>query len=52
MIISGFTIARNITKYNYPAKEAILSILPICDEFIVNVGKSEDNTLDIIKCVS
>jgi len=52
MTVSGFTIARNITKYNYPVKEAILSILPVCDEFIVNVGESEDNTLDIIKSIN
>ena len=51
MKIIGFTIARNITKYHYPVKEAILSILSICDEFIVNVGKSEDNTLDVIKSI-
>lgn len=51
MKVSGFTIARNIAKYNYPAQEAILSILPLCDEFIVNVGDSDDNTLDILKGV-
>ncbi|MDP8211897.1 MAG: glycosyltransferase family 2 protein [Candidatus Zapsychrus exili] len=51
MKISGFTIARNIVKYNYPVVESIKSILPICNEFIVNVGDSEDNTLDIIKSI-
>jgi hypothetical protein len=29
--------------------EAILSILPICDEFVVAVGNSEDETLQLIK---
>ena len=38
MKISGFTIVRNALKFNYPVVEAIKSILPICDEFIVNVG--------------
>jgi len=52
MKISGFTIARNIIKYNYPAKEAILSILPICDEFIVNVGESDDDSLQVIKSIN
>jgi hypothetical protein len=52
MKISGFTIARNIVKYNYPVKQAILSILPICDEFIVNVGDSDDGTLDLIKSIN
>lgn len=48
MQISGFTIVRNALKYNYPALESIRSILPICDEFIVNVGDSDDETLNLI----
>src|SRR3990167_3445417 len=51
MKISGFTIARNAIKFNYPILESIRSILPICDEFIVNVGDSEDGTLDLIKSI-
>ncbi len=51
MKISGFTIVRNAIKFNYPAKEAILSILPICDELIVNVGESEDETLKLIESI-
>jgi len=49
MKISGFTIARNAVKFNYPILESIRSILPICDEFIVNVGDSEDRTLQLIE---
>lgn len=52
MKISGFSIVKNAIKYNYPVKEAILSILPLCDEFIVNVGKSEDSTLELIRSIS
>ena len=52
MKISGFTIVRNAVKYNYPAVESILSILPLCDEFIVNVGDSDDETLDLIRAVA
>jgi glycosyltransferase involved in cell wall biosynthesis len=51
MKVSGFTIVRNGVKYFYPFREAILSILPICDELIVNVGNSEDNTLEVIKSI-
>jgi len=51
MRISGFSIARNVRKYNYPVVEAITAVLPICDEFIVNVGYSEDDTLGIIKSI-
>jgi glycosyltransferase involved in cell wall biosynthesis len=51
MKISGFTIARNVIKFNYPIIESIESILPICDEFIVNVGDSEDDTLALIQSI-
>ncbi len=51
MRLSGFTIARNVVKYNYPILESINSILPICDEFVVNVGDSEDDTLAIIRSI-
>ena len=51
MKVSGFTIARNVIKFNYPILESIQSILPICDEFIVNVGDSDDGTLDLIQSI-
>src|ERR1035437_3458723 len=51
MKVSGFTIVRNAIKFDYPIVEAITSMLPICDEVIVAVGKSEDNTLDLIKSI-
>jgi len=49
MKVTGFTIIRNALKFDYPVVEAITSILPICDEFIVAVGNSEDETLQLIK---
>lgn len=45
MKISGFSIVRNGVKFDYPFIESIKSILPICDEFVVAVGDSEDGTL-------
>lgn len=51
MKVSGFSVARNVIKFGYPVVEAITSILPICDEFIVNVGDSEDGTLGLIKSI-
>ena len=51
MTISGFTIVRNAVQYRYPVLESIRSILPICDEFIVNVGDSEDDTLGLIRSI-
>jgi len=43
MTISGFTMVRNATKLYFPIKESIASILPIVDEFIVALGKGDDD---------
>ncbi len=51
MKISGFTFIRNAILYDYPIVESINSILPICDEVIVAVGKSDDDTLSLIKSI-
>ena len=51
MKISGFTFIRNGTLLGYPFIESILSALPICDEFIVAVGESEDDTLARIQAI-
>lgn len=52
MMVSGFTIVRNAVKFNYPVVASIRSILPICDEFIVNVGDSQDGTLELIRSIN
>ncbi|MCS6820585.1 MAG: glycosyltransferase family 2 protein [Microscillaceae bacterium] len=49
MKVSGFTFIRNALKYDYPIVEAIQSILPLCDEVVVCVGNSEDETLQLIQ---
>ncbi len=43
MKISGFSMVRNATKLYYPIREAIESILPICDEFVVALGNCDDD---------
>lgn len=52
MKVCGFTIIRNAIKFDYPVIESINSILPICDEFIVAVGNSDDETLTLIKSIN
>ncbi len=52
MKVSGFTIVRNAVKYDYPVVESITSILPVVDEMIVAVGKSEDETLHLIQGIA
>jgi hypothetical protein len=51
MKVTGFTIIRNAIKYDYPVLEAINSILPLCDEFIVGVGNSSDDTRKLIESI-
>lgn len=51
MKVSGFTIVRNAIKFDYPVVQAIQSVLPLCDEFIVSVGQSEDDTLRLIRSI-
>lgn len=46
MKISGFTILRHGTKFDYPFLESLRSLLPLVDELVVNVGLGEDDTLD------
>ncbi len=52
MKVSGFTFIRNAILFDYPIVEAITSILPVCDEFIVALGKSEDETYGLIQSIS
>ncbi|MBI9068230.1 MAG: hypothetical protein JEZ09_13130 [Salinivirgaceae bacterium] len=48
MKVTGFSFIRNGLKFDYPIVEAIKSILPLCDEFVVAVGNSEDETYELI----
>ncbi len=47
-MISGFTIVRNAVTLDYPIVPAIRSILELCDEVVVNVGQSDDETRDVV----
>lgn len=53
MKISGFGFVRNGQKLYYPIVESILSILPICDEFVIAVGEGDkdDNTREAIAAI-
>jgi hypothetical protein len=52
MKITGFSFIRNAVKNDYPIVEAILSILSVCDEFVIAVGKSDDETLSLIQNIN
>lgn len=53
MKISGFTFVRNATSLYYPVRGSIESILPICDEFVVALGKGApgDKTEEEIRSI-
>lgn len=48
MRVTGFSFIRNAIRYDYPIVEAVRSVLPLCDAFVLAVGKSEDETLQLI----
>lgn len=52
MKISGFTMVRNAEKLYYPVKESIQSVLPVVDEFIVALGKGDDDDKTRAKILS
>jgi len=52
MNVTGFTFIRNAVTYNYPVAEAIRSILPLCREMIVAVGRSDDATRELVAAIS
>lgn len=52
MKVTGFTFIRNAIANDYPVAEAIRSVLPICDEFVVALGNSTDETAALIKSIS
>ncbi len=51
MRISGFSFARNAEKFYYPIAESIRSVLPICDEFVIALGRGDgdDRTREIVR---
>ena len=51
MKVTGFSFIRNAIKYDYPIVEAIRSALPLCDNFVVAIGNSDDDTLQLIQAI-
>ena len=52
MKVSAFTFIKNGQILGYPFLQSIQSVLPIVDEFIINVGDSDDDTLSIVESIS
>ncbi len=51
MKVTGFSFIKDAITYDYPVEEAIRSILPVCTNFVVAVGRSNDETLSLIKAI-
>jgi hypothetical protein len=50
--ISGFTFIRNGTSLGFPFIESILSLLPLVDEFVIAVGRGNDDTRERIVAIN
>src|SRR5437899_8235422 len=51
-MLSGFTIVRNAITLDFPIVPAIRSVLEVCDEVVVNVGRSDDGTRDVVAAIA
>jgi glycosyltransferase involved in cell wall biosynthesis len=51
MKVSGYTFLDAAVIYGYPFRESIKSALPVCDEFIVVIGPSEDGTVEAVTAI-
>jgi hypothetical protein len=49
--VSGFTIVRNAITLDFPVVASIRSLLPVCEEVVVNVGRSDDETLELVRSI-
>ena len=51
MRVSGFSFVRDAIRLHYPVAEAIRSVLPIVDEFVIAVGRGSDGTAERIRAI-
>jgi len=52
MRVVGFSLVANAVRLDFPVVQALSSILPLCDELVVNVGPSSDGTLDLVRSLA
>ena len=51
MKVTGFSFIKNAIRFDFPIKEALLSILPLCDEIVVAVGDCTDGTRELVQSI-
>ena len=49
--LSGFSIVRNAVALDYPVAESLRSLLPLVDELVVAVGRSDAGTLELVRAL-
>lgn len=49
--LSGFSLVKDATLYDLPIEACLRSALRVCDEVVVNVGASDDDTLERVRAV-
>src|SRR5439155_2585324 len=47
-MLTGYQIVRNAVTLDYPIIPAVRSLLDVCDEVVVNVGRSDDGTRELV----
>lgn len=52
MKVTGFSFVKNAIKYGYPVRESMLSVLPICDEFVIAIGDCTDGTKELVQSIN
>ena len=52
MKVSGFTFLRNASILGYPYVESLKSLLAVCDEVVVALGNSDDDTLAQVQAIN
>lgn len=51
MKVTGFSFIRNAVIYDYPIVESIRSLLPLVDEYVIAIGRSDDNTRGLVESI-
>lgn len=50
--ISAYTYCRNVVEMNYPVRECIASLLPVCDEIVIlDASDKDDGTRALLKSI-
>jgi glycosyltransferase involved in cell wall biosynthesis len=52
MRVVGISLVADAIRLEFPILEALRSVLPLCDELIVNLGPSDDGTEELVRSLA